>query len=185
MLSRELNVVLVGPMGSGKTTIGKLVADDLGLEFHDCDQDLEKRTGASVNLIFDIEGESGFRKRETALLKSLSRKKGILIATGGGIVTIEENRRIIRRSGLVVWLETTVEQQLKRLSHDKTRPLLQIDDRESTLRQLAAQREPFYREVCDIRFQSPNRNSKYAAQQLAALIREARSQPGTGSANHA
>ena len=104
-------------MGSGKTTIGRLVAQELGLEFRDCDQELEKMTGASVNLIFDVEGEAGFRERESQLLAQLSTEKGILVATGGGVVKHAENRKILRRSGLVVWLKVSVDQQLSRLSH--------------------------------------------------------------------
>lgn len=164
------NIFLVGPMGSGKTTIGKMVAAELGLEFHDCDQDLEKTTGASVNLIFDVEGEAGFRERETQLLSDLSELQGVLVATGGGVVTREENRKILCRSGLVIWLRTSIAQQIERLSHDKSRPLLQTPDREETLNKLALDRDPLYREVADIVFDSPNRNSRYAASALCKQI---------------
>ena len=157
-------------MGSGKTTIGKMVAEELGLEFHDCDQDLEKSTGASVNLIFDVEGEAGFRDRETHLLQEISEFKGVLVATGGGVVKREENRKILRRSGLVIWLKTSIHQQVERLSHDKSRPLLQTSDRMETLKKLARERDPMYREVADIVFESPNRNSRFSANTLSRQI---------------
>ena len=169
-------------MGSGKTTIGKLISQELGLEFHDCDQDLESATGASVNLIFDVEGEAGFRERETQLLKDISSLSGVLVATGGGVVTRAENRKILCRSGLVVWLQTSVEQQIDRLSHDKSRPLLQTPDREDTLKKLALDRDPLYKEVADISFTSLDRNSRYAAD---ALVRKIRSYWKIGSSGEA
>ncbi|NNE06722.1 MAG: shikimate kinase [Xanthomonadales bacterium] len=181
----ERIIFLVGPMGSGKTTIGRLVAAELGLQFHDCDQELEQRTGASVNLIFDVEGEAGFRKRETQLLRRLSRKTGVLIATGGGVVTRKANRNILQSTGLVIWLNTTVEQQLRRLSHDKSRPLLQTTDREARLNKLAVERNALYRAVSDIEFKSPNQNSRLAALKLAALIRDYWRSDGSSVVKHA
>lgn len=181
----ERIIFLVGPMGSGKTTIGRLVAAELGLQFHDCDQELEQRTGASVNLIFDVEGEAGFRKRETQLLRRLSRKTGVLIATGGGVVTREANRNILQSTGLVIWLNTTVEQQLRRLSHDKSRPLLQTENREARLNKLAGERNALYRAVSDIEFKSPNQNSRLAAHKLAALIRNYWRSDGSNVVKHA
>jgi shikimate kinase len=166
------NVFLVGPMGSGKTTIGRQVARELGLEFHDCDQELEEATGASVTLIFDIEGESGFRKRESRLLRQLAKRRGVLVATGGGVVTREENRKVLRRSGVVVWLQASVDQQLSRLSHDKTRPLLQTQDRKAMLLRLASERDPLYAMVADLVYASGNQSAKAAAGALGRLIRE-------------
>ena len=110
---RVANVYLIGPMGSGKTTIGQRVARQLGLEFLDCDQELEAQTGASVSLIFDVEGEEGFRERETRMLEKLTARRGVLVATGGGVVLRPENRDLLRRSGLVVYLRTSVAQQLR------------------------------------------------------------------------
>jgi shikimate kinase len=151
MRPSDHNIFLIGPMGSGKTTIGRIVARELGLEFHDCDQALEKLTGASVNLIFDVEGETGFR---------------------GGVVTRKENRKLLQSSGLVVWLRTTVKQQLKRLSLDKSRPLLQTTDRVARLERLARERDPLYRDLADLVFSSPDRNPKVAARTLSSRILE-------------
>jgi shikimate kinase len=150
------NVYLIGPMGSGKTTIGQRLAKMLNLEFLDNDHELEGQTGANVSLIFDLEGEEGFRKRETALLKKLTARKNVLIATGGGSILKQENRDLLRESGLVVYLQTSVSQQIRRLSRDKTRPLLQSNNREEKLACLAKERNPLYQELADVTFQSQN-----------------------------
>lgn len=165
------NVYLIGPMGSGKTTIGQRVAHLLGLDFFDCDQELEAQTGASVSLIFDVEGEEGFRERETNMLEKLTRRQGVLIATGGGVVTRARNRELLRRNGLVVHLRTTVSQQLRRLGRDKSRPLLQTADRRERLERLAQERNSLYEALADIEFPSQNRSTDLSAQKLAELIR--------------
>ena len=165
------NVYLIGPMGSGKTTIGQRVAALLGLEFLDCDQELEAQTGASVNLIFDVEGESGFRARETRMLRKLTARRGVLIATGGGVVLRRRNREMLRQSGLVVYLHTSVAQQLRRLGRDKTRPLLQTPDRQERLERLASERNPLYEALADIDFPARNRSPDNAARALADRIR--------------
>lgn len=146
------NVYLVGPMGSGKTTIGQRLARRLGLVFYDSDHEIESRTGASINLIFDIEGESGFRERETKMLRELTSKEGVLVATGGGAVLAETNRELLRRTGTVVYLETPVHRQLQRLRRDKSRPLLQTPGKARRLEELAERRNPLYEEVADLRF---------------------------------
>jgi shikimate kinase len=166
------NVYLIGPMGSGKTSIGQRVAKRLGLEFFDCDHELEAQTGASVSLIFDVEGEEGFRERETRMLDQLTRRKGVLVATGGGVVLRRRNRKLLRRNGLVVYMSASVAQQLRRLSRDRTRPLLQTPDRKERLAQLAEQRNPLYEEVADIVFPSQSRSLDTAAMALSDLIRE-------------
>jgi len=165
------NVYLIGPMGSGKTTIGQRVAQLLGLEFLDCDHELEAQTGASVSLIFDIEGEEGFRERETKMLEILTRRTGVLVATGGGVVTRARNRELLRQSGLIVYLRTSVAQQLRRLGRDRSRPLLQTPDRRERLERLARQRNPLYQELADIEFPSQNRSTEASAQRLAERIR--------------
>ena len=166
------NVFLIGPMGSGKTTIGKQLAKNLGLDFYDCDHELERLTGASVNLIFDLEGEEGFRLREKYLLKELTAKNGVLIATGGGTVCNEENRLMLRSRGYVVYLKTSIEEQLKRLSKDKSRPLLQAEDRAQRLKKLARVRNPLYDATADLVF-TARKSSVYAtAKALSTTILE-------------
>jgi len=164
------NIFLIGPMGSGKTTIGKQLAKKFGLEFYDCDHELERLTGASVNLIFDLEGESGFRLRENQLLKKLTAKKGVLIATGGGVVCSEENRRLLRSHGLVVYLKTSIESQLKRLNRDKSRPLLQAEDRTQRLLDLAQVRNPLYDATADLVFSTRNSSVYATAKALSSAI---------------
>ncbi|MBS0582720.1 MAG: shikimate kinase [Proteobacteria bacterium] len=144
------SLFLIGPMGAGKTTVGRRVAAQLGLDFHDLDHEIEERSGATVTLIFELEGEAGFRKREAELLGELSGLRGIVLSTGGGAVLSADNRRHLRERGYVVYLETTIEQQLKRLAHDRKRPLLAAPDRRAKLARLAAEREPLYRETADL-----------------------------------
>ena len=143
------NLFFVGTMGAGKTTIGRRVADFLGLPFLDLDHEIEVHTGATVALIFELEGESGFRQREHAVLAELAAREGIVLATGGGAVLSGENRRLLRERGFVVYLETTLDDQLARLARDRKRPLLAAPDRRERLEQLAAIRAPLYREVAD------------------------------------
>ena len=166
------NIFLIGPMGSGKTTIGRQLAKVFGLEFYDCDHELERLTGASVNLIFDLEGEAGFRLRESQLLKQLTAKTGVLIATGGGTICNEENRRMLRSQGLVVYLQTSIENQLKRLSKDKSRPLLQAEDREQRLLKLARVRNPLYDATADLVFSTRNSSVYATAKALSSAIVE-------------
>jgi len=156
------------------------------LDFYDCDHELERLTGASVSLIFDLEGESGFRAREHQLLKQLTEKKGVLIATGGGIVCKEENRRLLCSNGLVVYLKTSIKNQLKRLEKDKKRPLLQADDRVQRLRDLARVRNPLYDQTADLVFITQNSSVYATAKALSSAIKEqldtlSREQPDANS----
>jgi len=164
------NVYLIGPMGSGKTTIGLRLARLMGMEFFDNDHELEKQTGASVSLIFDLEGEEGFRRRETAMLKKLTAKENVVVATGGGTILSRENRQMLKQSGTVVYLRTSVEQQIGRLSRDKTRPLLHSGDREGKLARLAEERNPLYEEIADVVFPSRNRGLDAAARALHEAV---------------
>lgn len=168
--STSENVYLIGPMGSGKTTIGQRLAKKLGLVFLDNDHELQEQTGASVNLIFDLEGEAGFRKRETDMLKKLTARKGVLLATGGGSILAKENRELLAGTGTVVYLRTSVNQQVRRLSRDKSRPLLQSGDRKEKLTQLANERNPLYEDLADITFQTRNRSLESATEALYQTI---------------
>jgi len=164
------NIYLIGPMGSGKTTIGTRLAQLLGLSFYDSDHEIEKRTGASVNLIFEIEGEAGFRKRENQMLRELTAMEGVLVATGGGAILSPDNRDLMRQSGLVVYLLTSVGQQLERLGRDRTRPLLQTGNMESKLVELANERNPLYQATADLVFPIRNRNIDSTVGQIHRAI---------------
>lgn len=167
------NLFFVGPMGAGKTTIGRRVADRLGLEFFDLDHEIEAHTGATVPLIFELEGEGGFRQREETVLAELAARSNIVLSTGGGAVLSAPNRRCLRERGFVVYLETTVEQQLARLARDRQRPLLSAPNRRERLLQLAAARDPLYREVADLIVPAASvRNVGTLANQLAARLRQ-------------
>lgn len=164
------NLVLVGPMGAGKSSIGRRLAERFGLAFADADRDIELRTGTSVSMIFDCEGEVGFRARERATLVDMLAGDGLLVATGGGAVLDPDNRRLLRARGFVVWLQVGVDEQLERLARDRTRPLLQRDDRTAVLRQMAVQREPLYAEVADLSFDTNHLSAAEAASALGKQL---------------
>ncbi|HEY8332170.1 MAG TPA: shikimate kinase AroK [Tardiphaga sp.] len=151
------SIFLVGPMGAGKTTVGRRLAQSLGLEFFDSDEEIERRTGTTIPIIFEIEGEAGFRKREHQVLSDLTALSGIVLATGGGAVLLPQNRELLRSRGTVVYLRTSVAEQLRRTRSSTQRPLLQADDPEQRLRDLAEMREPLYEAVADIVVESPGR----------------------------
>lgn len=172
------NLFLVGPMGAGKSTVGRHTAELLRLPFIDLDHEIEERTGAAVSLIFEFEGEAGFRRRESALLAELAARNGIVLATGGGAVLDAGNRRLLRERGYVVWLDASVDAQLARLARDRQRPLLQAPDRRERLEKLAAERNALYAETADLRLDSAGTgNSLLAAHDLLDLL-EARWQRG-------
>ena len=151
MGKQTTNVVLVGPMGSGKTSVGRRLACILKRDFFDSDFEIVARTGVAIDHIFDVEGEEGFRKRETKMLQDLCEISNIVIATGGGIVIKEENRALLKRDSFVVYLSSSIEQLVKRTANSKARPLLeQSSNREKTIRDLVAAREGFYQEVADV-----------------------------------
>lgn len=137
-------------MGAGKSTIGRLLAKELRLPFRDSDKEIEQRTGASIPLIFDVEGEQGFREREHAAINDICQMRGVVLATGGGAVLRQDNRRVLRHGGRVIYLCTSVEQQLDRTSRDRNRPLLQTPNPREILVGLMGVRDPLYREIADI-----------------------------------
>ena len=145
------NIVLVGPMGSGKTTVGRRLAHELNQDFFDTDHEIIDKTGVSIDHIFDIEGEKGFRERESKILENLCQMSNIILATGGGIVILPKNRRILRNAGLVVYLSSSVDQLLRRTAKSKTRPLLEnSNDRRRTITELIRARDLYYREVASL-----------------------------------
>lgn len=169
-MKSELNLFLVGPMGVGKTTIGKLVSKRLGRSFVDLDDEIESRAGACIPWIFDVEGEEGFRRRESELLKEFALKEGLVVSTGGGVVLKPENRHLLRSSGCVVFLNASAEQLHRRTMNDKKRPLLQVEDRLLVIRNLKAARDPLYREVADIVMEVGNRSSRQVTDALCKIV---------------
>jgi len=149
-MSKQDSIFLVGLMGAGKTTVGKLLAKHLGKTFVDADHEIEARTGVKIPVIFEIEGEAGFRKREEAVIADLTSRPNIVLGTGGGAVLSAHNRELLRAHGTVVYLRGTPEQLYERTRRDKNRPLLQGGDPLAKLRELFVQRDPLYREVADL-----------------------------------
>jgi len=149
MLNKE-KIIFIGPMGAGKTTIGKQVASHLGCDFYDSDRVIEERTGVSIPLIFEVEGEDGFRRRETEVLAELCANNNIVIATGGGAILREENRKILQNNTLVIFLNASLEQLFERTCKDRNRPLLQTKDPKEKLKQLLDERLTIYKQMADI-----------------------------------
>lgn len=159
-------VFLVGPMGAGKTTIGKYLAQHLKLRFADTDSEIESRTGADIPWIFDVEGEEGFRDREQSVVAEMTEWDGIVLATGGGVVQRPENRSALAGRGFVVYLYATIDEQVRRTRRDRQRPLLQNGDPEETLRTLMAERDPLYREIADHIIETDTCSPRTVAQRL-------------------
>ncbi len=171
-MSQTLNLYLIGPMGAGKSTIGRLLSSELELEFIDSDREIELRCGTNIPWIFDKEGESGFRDREECAIDELTQREGILLATGGGVVMRPANRSHLAGRGTVVYLRTSVEQQLARTSRDKNRPLLQTESPKQVLSDLFAIRDPLYQEVADIVIQTDQRNPKNVVNEIIKRLVE-------------
>jgi len=153
-------------MGAGKSTIGRLLAKELRLPFKDSDKEIEQRTGADIPWIFDVEGEQGFREREQAMIVELCELDGVVLATGGGAVLRPENRQALHAGGRVVYLHTSVEQQLDRTSRDRNRPLLRTADPGRVLGDLMAIRDPLYREIADVVVETDERPPRMVVQEI-------------------
>ena len=159
-------------MGAGKSTIGRLLSTELGLEFFDSDKVIEERCGANIPWIFDMEGEEGFREREQQVIDELTQRSNIVLATGGGAVMRELNRNHLASRGTVVYLCTSVKQQLERTAKDKNRPLLQTDNPEEVLQKLFSIRDPLYREIADIIIETDNNSPKSVVQEIKRQIED-------------
>jgi shikimate kinase len=160
-------------MGAGKTTVGRLLAKKLRLDFVDSDHEIELRTGADIPWIFDMEGETGFREREERVIEDLTLRDGIVLATGGGVVTRMANRRLLSDRGVVVYLRASLQQQISRTGKDRNRPLLQGSDPAGTLRKLMAEREPLYREIATHVMDTDGLSAQVMAQKLARMLHPA------------
>ena len=166
------NIIFVGPMGAGKTTIGKQLARELGRPFFDSDREIEERTGADIPLIFELEGEEGFRRREKAVIADLTQKQGIVLATGGGAVLDPENRDQLREHGFVIYLSAPLEQLINRTAKDRGRPLLQTANPEQKLREILTIRDPLYREVANAVIETNSSAVRNVVKKLLALTKK-------------
>lgn len=166
------NIYLVGLMGAGKTTIAKVLAKRLSYDFVDSDHEIESRTGVRLPTIFEIEGEDGFRKREVQVIADLACLRGLVVATGGGVVLRPENRQNLKASGLVVYLNVPLPTLCERTRHDKNRPLLQVADPLQKLRQLHTERDPLYRSIADLVVSGGRINAHTVMQPLIKKMRE-------------
>jgi shikimate kinase len=165
-----MRLLIIGPMASGKSTIGLKLANRLNLDFVDTDQQVEDRAGAEISWIFDIEGESGFRIREEEVLKEVCLNDEIVISTGGGIIIEKNNRKLISESGVVIYLEVSIQTQLERTLMDKSRPLLDNKDKEQTLKNLKKQRTPLYEEIANITIEAGDRSNNQVVEEILKLL---------------
>jgi shikimate kinase len=164
------NLFLVGPMGSGKTTVGRHLAHLLSRSFVDTDHEIERRTGATIPWIFEKEGESGFRSREEIVIAELTALDNIVLATGGGAVTQARSRDYLRQRGTVIYLYTPVAMQVARTSRDRNRPLLQTENPEAKLRELLELRDPLYRSIAHHVVMTPDGSARELAQKIINII---------------
>ena len=165
------NIYLIGPMGSGKTAVGRRLARLLDVPFYDSDAEIERRTGVDIPFIFDREGEAGFRQREREAIEALTRLEPIVLATGGGAILSADNRTRLSATGTVVYLETSLGQQLKRVGSGRGRPLLRDGDLAERLAALRTDREPFYREIADYLVSTDHRRVQKVAEQILREVR--------------
>lgn len=165
-MSKSNNIFLVGPMGAGKTSVGRQLAKALSCEFFDSDSEIEARTGVNIPTIFDIEGEAGFRKREQQVIDELSQYEGIVLATGGGAILAIENRDYLKQRGTVVYLAASVEQLFKRTRRDRNRPLLQTENPRQRIAELLECRDPLYRETADIILDTDGHNVRWVVERI-------------------
>ncbi len=159
-------------MGAGKTTIGRQLAKTLCMDFVDSDHEIETRTGANIPLIFDLEGEEGFRRRETAIIDELSQRDRLILATGGGAVLRPENRQFLRERGKVIYLQTSIDQLLNRTRHDRNRPLLQTENPRKKFEELMAIREPLYRETAHIIINTGQQSITHTVNNIISALEE-------------
>ncbi|RUO18856.1 shikimate kinase AroK [Aliidiomarina haloalkalitolerans] len=172
-MAEKRNIFLIGPMGAGKSTIGRQLAKSLHLEFFDSDSEIERRTGADISWVFELEGEEGFRDREEKVIGELTENTGIVLATGGGSILSKENRMRLSARGVVVYLKTTIDKQVARTQRDKRRPLIaDADNPREVLEALAEIRDPLYEEIADITIETDEQSAKLVANQIIEQLGE-------------
>ncbi len=167
-MAKPDRIILVGPMGVGKTTIGRRLAAALDKTFVDSDREIEKCTGVDIPLIFELEGEAGFRRRESKIMDELTQRPGIVLATGGGAVLDPRNRQIFRQRGFVIYLYASLEQLLQRTARDKKRPLLQTQNPRARLQDILVKREPLYNEIADLKVKTGGRNMRKVVREIVS-----------------
>lgn len=169
------NIFLIGLMAVGKSTVGRQLAEALKMPFFDADEEIERRAGAEISWIFDVEGEIGFRQREAAIIDELTQQQGIVLATGGGAVLLEENRRCLAARGIVIYLDSPIEKLIARTRRDTKRPLLQGSDPAAKLRELQQQRGPLYAEIADHRVLTDQRGAGAVTRKILKLLERRKS----------
>jgi shikimate kinase len=168
--AKNNNIFLVGPMGAGKSSVGRYLSKQLGMNFYDSDEEVEKRTGVDLGWIFDVEGDEGFRKREAAVIADLAKCTHIILATGGGTVMTPENCTTLAARGTVIYLEVTLGYQQARVINDSRRPLLRVKNRDEVLKQLQLEREPLYEKIADFKVLTDNRSVRAVADDILAWL---------------
>lgn len=171
-MQNKENIVLVGPMGAGKTTIGKRIAQHFNCDFFDSDKVIEEKTGVSIPLIFELEGEDGFRKREAEVLQNLMSKEKIVLATGGGAVLLEENRNVLKENSIIIFLNASLEQLYKRTCRDKNRPLLQTENPKEKLKKILSERIDIYRDLSQLIIDTDNQSINYTVHSIIETIQK-------------
>jgi len=171
-MQKKSNIVLIGLMGVGKTSIGRQLAKELNLSFYDSDQEIEKRTGATIPWIFDLEGEAGFRQRESKTITELMTLNNIVLATGGGVILNPENRQTLATHGIVIYLQANLDTLVERTSRNQNRPLLANTNPQEILEKLLAQRDPLYRETADLVYSTSANNINKIVQQIVQDLRQ-------------
>jgi shikimate kinase len=164
------NLFLIGPMGAGKTTVGRQLADSYHKDFVDSDHEIQRRTGVDIPTIFEFEGENGFRQRESAVIEELTSRQAIVLATGGGVIVGKQNRKLLTARGIVIYLYCSVRQQFERTHRDKNRPLLSTPDPMTKLSELMTERDPLYREIADIIVSTEGRNTQSVVHDIRRLL---------------
>jgi shikimate kinase len=166
------NIFLVGPMGAGKTTIGRYLAAALGYDFDDSDHEIQQRTGVDIPTIFEFEGEQGFRHREAQVIDALTQREHLVLATGGGVILNPENRKRLTSRGWVIYLFCSPEQQYERTARDRNRPLLQTDNPLQKLKDLMVQRDPLYRQVADLVITTEKRTATTVVREIRKRLEQ-------------
>lgn len=172
MTKKKNNIFLIGPMGAGKSSVGKYLAQQLNLDFYDTDEVLEQRTGVDIGWIFDLEGESGFIQRERMIIDELTQLSDIVLATGGGSIIEPENQKMLKARGTVIYLEVSLEHQGTRTLNESRRPMLRVSNRQEVLEKLQVEREPIYESLADFKVQTDKRSVRAVTEDILKFLTE-------------